>query len=373
MDSLEIRIAAAKDTADLQRLFEQAVEEQESYRPGWRQEVGDLVSPVDLLDSANFSHSDDFHGRPCLVATIDDVPVGYCVLDIGYTNGSSRDGQLVLDLEQFFVEPDARRVGVGSLLLAAAARVGRLAGCIRCEMSVLPGHREAKNFCEQHGLKARSIRMSGQLSEVLGSVELDGSEEKRVDAVAAEIWEQLSSSRPTMRRFSDVVRVAAGCLVVRGREVLLHRREDLPFRGWWSIPGGHLRPGETLAECAAREVQEETGVAVRIIGFLGIAEREWASEAEGGRADDRSSGVRYVICNFVGIPIDEAGAESAVVARPDVTWADPHRLPQPCVPGVPEFIARSMSVIGRAIGERFGSELQADTEVAVYSPPGEAC
>lgn len=372
LDPVEVRRASAKDIADLQRLFEEAVAEQEGYRPGWRQEIGDLVSPVELVESAASSYGDDWGGGPCLVATIDDVPVGYCVLDIGSADGSSRDGQPVLDLVQIFVEPEARGIGVGSLLLAAAARVGRMAGCRRCEMSVLPGHREAKNFCEQHGLKARSIRMSGQLSDVLASVELDGSEEERVNAVAGEIWGRLSRSPAARRRSSEDVRVAAGCLVVRGAQVLLHRREEPPFRGWWSIPGGHLRDGETLAECAVREVREETGIEVRIVGFLGIAERQWASDAEAGRVGDRSRGARYVICNFLGVPVENADVESAEVARGDVTWADPDRLPQPCVPGVAEFVARSRSVIDRVVGEQPGFGLEEDAIVAVYSPPGEA-
>ncbi|RYY82864.1 MAG: NUDIX domain-containing protein, partial [Chitinophagaceae bacterium] len=36
--------------------------------------------------------------------------------------------------------------------------------------------------------------------------------------------------------------------------------------GWWDLPKGKLDPGETIAQCALREVQEETGVSgLRII------------------------------------------------------------------------------------------------------------
>ncbi len=50
--------------------------------------------------------------------------------------------------------------------------------------------------------------------------------------------------------------VAAGGVVVNGRGewLLIHRN------GRWDLPKGHLERGESLAECAVREVGEETGV-----------------------------------------------------------------------------------------------------------------
>ena len=42
-----------------------------------------------------------------------------------------------------------------------------------------------------------------------------------------------------------------------------------PLRGW-EYPGGMVEPGETFQEALIREVREETGVEVEIIGFIGI-------------------------------------------------------------------------------------------------------
>lgn len=56
---------------------------------------------------------------------------------------------------------------------------------------------------------------------------------------------------------ADFVSVeAAGGVAVNGRGdwLLIHRN------GRWDLPKGHLEPDETLAECAVREVGEETGV-----------------------------------------------------------------------------------------------------------------
>lgn len=64
-----------------------------------------------------------------------------------------------------------------------------------------------------------------------------------------------------------------GAIVVHDRRLLLVRRGREPGRGLWSVPGGRLEPGETLAEGCAREVLEETGLRVLPGVLVGTVER----------------------------------------------------------------------------------------------------
>ncbi len=61
-------------------------------------------------------------------------------------------------------------------------------------------------------------------------------------------------------------------LVVDDGQVLLVKRGKPPLQGYWSLPGGHLETGETLAAAAAREVLEETGIATRELKQIEIVE-----------------------------------------------------------------------------------------------------
>lgn len=64
---------------------------------------------------------------------------------------------------------------------------------------------------------------------------------------------------------AGAVRVGVGVIVVRDGRVLLGERAGAHGAGTWALPGGHLEFGETVADCARREVLEETGLAIHDI------------------------------------------------------------------------------------------------------------
>jgi 8-oxo-dGTP pyrophosphatase MutT (NUDIX family) len=79
-----------------------------------------------------------------------------------------------------------------------------------------------------------------------------------------------------------VEETSAGGLVVDDRDgeakAALIGRFDRRGRMRWSLPKGHLEPGETVEEAAVREVAEETGIRGRVIAPLGSIDFSFVAE-----------------------------------------------------------------------------------------------
>ena len=74
------------------------------------------------------------------------------------------------------------------------------------------------------------------------------------------------------RRYPKAPVVGIGVAVLRDDQVLLVRRAKDPGRMTWSLPGGAQELGETVFEAARREVMEETGLAVTILGLVDVVD-----------------------------------------------------------------------------------------------------
>ena len=66
--------------------------------------------------------------------------------------------------------------------------------------------------------------------------------------------------------------VRVGVVVERNGALLLVRHEKPGRAPYWVLPGGRLEPDETIPECAAREIMEETGLTGRFTEVLYVSE-----------------------------------------------------------------------------------------------------
>ncbi len=74
-------------------------------------------------------------------------------------------------------------------------------------------------------------------------------------------------SKRGQKRVVEGPRIAVGCIVLRGEEILLVRE-----RGRWSLPKGGLEGGELIQDGARRETFEETGLVVELRDLAFIVE-----------------------------------------------------------------------------------------------------
>jgi 8-oxo-dGTP diphosphatase len=72
--------------------------------------------------------------------------------------------------------------------------------------------------------------------------------------------------------------VGMGVLVMRGHRVLLGQRLGAHGAGYYAAPGGHVEFGESLAECARREIREECGLEIEDIRLLSVGTYLWGAD-----------------------------------------------------------------------------------------------
>ena len=110
------------------------------------------------------------HFYECLIAELDGRPTGFALY---FYNYSTWRGQPGIYLEDLFVEPELRGLGVGKALLERVARVALEKGCRRLQWQVLDWNKPAIDFYVAMGGEFmdewRTVRLNDEALERLAS------------------------------------------------------------------------------------------------------------------------------------------------------------------------------------------------------------
>jgi len=98
------------------------------------------------------------------------------------------------------------------------------------------------------------------------------------------------------RRYPKHPLLGVGALIFtragRRGPILLVERGGKPLKGYWSLPGGLVEPGEQLEDAVRREVKEETGLEIQPMRLFEIFQRIMRDEQ--GRVE-----YHYVLADYV--------------------------------------------------------------------------
>jgi 8-oxo-dGTP diphosphatase len=129
--------------------------------------------------------------------------------------------------------------------------------------------------------------------------------------------------------------LAVSAAIFREGKILLVRRARSPGKGFYSLPGGRVEFGESLHAALHREVDEETGLKIEIIGLAG-----WREVLPGA-----TGGGHYLIISFASRWI--AGEPVLNDEHDDFKWLAPDGLSDLRVTGgLQEVIQSARRVLG---------------------------
>ncbi len=94
-----------------------------------------------------------------------------------------------------------------------------------------------------------------------------------------------------MREYPSQPVVGVGAVIIKDGKILLVKRGNEPNKYMWSIPGGIVKVGETLAEALKREVAEEVGLEIEVGDVACVSEEIF-------RDEDNKIRFHYVIIDF---------------------------------------------------------------------------
>ena len=115
---------------------------------------------------------------------------------------------------------------------------------------------------------------------------------------------------------TETVELTVLCLIRRGDEYLLQDRVKKDWKGF-TLPGGHVEPGESIVDAVVREMKEETGLTVKNPKLCGVKQFPIS-----GESDENG---RYLVFLFVA---DKFSGEIVSSEEGTMHWVKKEDLPK---------------------------------------------
>ena len=114
------------------------------------------------------------------------------------------------------------------------------------------------------------------------------------------------------REYPDRPFTAVSIVVAKNEKVLLMKRAYDPKAGFYSVPGGLVELGERFEDSAIREVNEETGLKVRLERVIDVIDNI--------TRDEKGVKFHYVLIGFLATPIGPEGRFILSSESLDTCW-----------------------------------------------------
>jgi len=106
-------------------------------------------------------------------------------------------------------------------------------------------------------------------------------------------------------------------VVMKEDKILLIKRESEPYKDSWALPGGFVKIDEDTLSAAKREVKEETGVSVEILGIIGVY------------SDPKRDERHTISVAYIGFPLNpDSELKPQKNETKEVKWFEIDKLPE---------------------------------------------
>lgn len=127
--------------------------------------------------------------------------------------------------------------------------------------------------------------------------------------------------------------IGVGVLLWRGKQLLLGKRLAKAQQSCWQFPGGHLENGESVIDCAHREVLEETGLLIHAPRHLGFTNKSF------------TVGQNQYVTLFVSAVCESGEAQTQEPEKCELwQWFDYRQLPTPLFTPITVFLAQQANL-----------------------------